>query len=63
MRGMRYDRSKHAVGTVTLGASYEIMSASLTYVNQVDDDVLPDVEDGGGYDVEVYGMIGVRFEY
>ncbi len=49
--------------TVTLGASYKIMSFSLTYVNQIDDDVLPDVEDGGGYDVEVYGMIGVGFEY
>ncbi len=48
---------------LTIGVGYKIISASLTYVNQIDDDVLVDVEDGGTYDEEVYGIIGIGFEY
>ncbi len=40
---------------------YSSFSASVTYVAQIDDDVLPDVEDGGELldllcDVDLYGM-------
>lgn len=43
--------------TASLGLSMGPFSASVTYVGQIDDDVLPDGE--GAYDVEVYGMLGV----
>jgi hypothetical protein len=29
------------------------------YVGQIDDDVLADVKDGGLYDVDVFGSVGV----
>lgn len=52
--------------SVSVGLGYGILSASVTYVGQIDDDVLPDAvpmtvdEDGSaGYDVEVYGMVGI----
>ncbi|MBN1558348.1 MAG: hypothetical protein JW951_09405 [Lentisphaerae bacterium] len=49
--------------TASAGLSYAMVSASITYVGQIDDDVLPDVEDGGAYDVEVYGMLGVGYTF
>ncbi len=44
--------------TLSLGISYAVFSASVTYIGQVDDDVLPDVADGGGYDSDIVGAIG-----
>ena len=44
--------------TASLGLNYAAFSAGVTYIGQIDDDVLPDVEDGGSYDVEVVGAIG-----
>lgn len=49
--------------TASLAASYGVVSASLTYVGQLDDDVLPDVDDGGPYDVDLYATIGVSHEF
>lgn len=49
--------------TASLGLSYACLSASVTYVGQIDDDVLVDVEKDGGYDVEVYGVIGASYEF
>jgi uncharacterized protein (TIGR02001 family) len=45
--------------TASLGLSYALFKAGVTYIGQIDDDVLPDVEDGGGYDVDVVGTVGV----
>jgi uncharacterized protein (TIGR02001 family) len=49
--------------TTTLGVSYGALSASVTYVGQIDDDVLVDVADGGGYDTDVFGSIGVGLDF
>lgn len=49
--------------TVSAGAEYEIFSLSLNYVGQIDDDVLPDTEDGGSYDVGFYATLGVSKEF
>ena len=51
----------HANLSATL--SYSIFSASITYVAQLDDDVLMDVADGGAYDTEVYGMVGAGLSF
>ena len=48
---------------VTVGAGYSVVSASISYIGQIDDDVLPDVEDGGAYDADVVGMIGVGLDF
>lgn len=49
--------------TASLGLGWQALSAEVTYVGQVDDDVLPDVEDGGAYDVEVYGTLGISHDF
>jgi len=49
--------------TASVGLSYAAVSAGVTYVGQIDDDVLPDVADGGAYDVEVLGTIGAGIEF
>lgn len=54
-------------GTVSAGLSYAINEAwsagvSGTYIAQLDDDVLVDVEDGGGYDVDFVGMFSLACE-
>jgi uncharacterized protein (TIGR02001 family) len=49
--------------TASFGLSYASVSAGLTYVGQIDDDVLPDVEDGGAYDIELVGTIGAGIEF
>lgn len=48
-----------------LGASlaWKSLYASVTYIGQADKDVLVDVEDGGGYDVNVVGMLGVSYHF
>lgn len=51
----------HANIGVDLG--YKIFHAGVTYVAQLDDKVLPDVADGGGYDSKVYGTVGVGYEF
>jgi hypothetical protein len=43
--------------------SYDFISAGVTYVGQLDDEVLVDVEDGGKYDADVVGVIGVGFDF
>lgn len=49
--------------SLTAGLSYGIFGASVTYYGQIDDDVLPDVEDGGAYDVEVVGMLSLALTF
>ena len=49
--------------TASVGLSCAALSAGVTYIGQIDDDVLPDVEDGGSYDVEVVGTIGASIEF
>ena len=49
--------------TVGAGLSHGVFSAALTYVGRIDDDVLPDVGDGGAYDVELYGSLGFAYEF
>ncbi len=49
--------------TASLELSYLALSAGVTYVGQIDDDVLPDVADGGAYDTEVVGTIGAGVEF
>jgi len=48
---------------LSAGASYGVASLTLNYVGQIDDDVLPDVEDGGSYDVGFYATLGVSKEF
>ena len=45
---------------ISIGMSYKAFSASVTYVAQIDEDVLPNVDDGGSYDAEVIAMVGVN---
>ena len=63
--------------TASLGLSYAAISVGVTYIGQIDDDVLPDMVaavpadamgEGGvdgalGYDVEVVGTVGVGVEF
>jgi uncharacterized protein (TIGR02001 family) len=49
--------------TASVGLSCAALSAGVTYIGQIDDDVLPDVEDGGSYDVEVVGTIGASIAF
>lgn len=44
--------------SVTASASYSFISASITYLDQIDDDVLADA-----YDVDVYGTLGVSYDF
>lgn len=48
--------------SASVGGSYGCFTASLTHIGRIDDDVLPDVEDGGAYDVELVGMAGIAVE-
>jgi len=47
----------------TVGASYGAFGASVTYIGQVDDKVLPDSGSGGGYDVDVVGMLSASVAF
>ncbi|MBN2163056.1 MAG: hypothetical protein JXR25_00415 [Pontiellaceae bacterium] len=38
-------------------------NASLTYIGQLDDAVLVDVDAGGSYDVDVVGMLGLSASF
>jgi uncharacterized protein (TIGR02001 family) len=49
--------------TASLGVSYGCLAASVTYVGQIDDEVLVDVEDGGAYDTDVYGKLSMAYEF
>ncbi len=49
--------------TASLGLRYAALSAGVTYVGQIDDEVLADVEDDGFYDTEVFGTIGAGVEF
>lgn len=48
---------------ISAGLSYKAVSLSVTYVAQLDDDVLADVADGGSYDSEVFAVIGSGIEF
>jgi len=48
---------------VSAALSYNIVSASVKYIGQVDDEVLVDVEDGGFYDADVVGTIGISHAF
>jgi uncharacterized protein (TIGR02001 family) len=49
--------------TASASLSYKALSAGVTYIGQIDDDVLPDVEDGGAYDVSVVGTLSAGIEF
>lgn len=49
--------------TVSASAAYSIFSLGLNYVGQIDEDVLPDTEDGGLYDVGFYATLGISKEF
>jgi uncharacterized protein (TIGR02001 family) len=56
--------------SVSAGLSYGLLSASVTYVGQIDDDVLTDMvpatadaEGAAGHDIEVYGMVGIATSF
>ncbi|OGV67185.1 MAG: hypothetical protein A2498_06645 [Lentisphaerae bacterium RIFOXYC12_FULL_60_16] len=49
--------------SATLGVTYKIVSASLTYFGQPDDDLLPDVEDGGLYDVDLVANFNISYSF
>jgi len=49
--------------TATAGLGYGAIGASVTYIGQIDDDVLVDVEDGGSYDVEVVGVLSAAVDF
>ena len=52
--------------TLSLGAGYAFCYASVTYVGQIDKNVLPTIasnEIGTGYDVSVYGTVGVSIDF
>lgn len=49
--------------TTKAGLSYGAFGASVTYIGQLDEDVLPDVKDGGGYDTEVVGMLSAAVDF
>ncbi len=46
--------------SVSAGISYGVLGASVTYIGQIDDKVLPDGP--GSYDVKVVGMLSLAFE-
>lgn len=48
---------------LSAGLSWKAITASVVYVAQLDDDVLPDVEDGGLYDVEVIGKLSLAQKF
>ncbi len=48
---------------LTAGLTYGRIGASVTYIGQIDDKVLPDVKDGGGYDVKVVGMLSAALRF
>ena len=43
--------------------AWSFLTLGVTYIGQIDDDVLVDVEDGGGYDVEVVGTLGLSYGF
>lgn len=49
--------------TFSAGLGYGIIGASATYIGQLDDDVLVDVEDGGTYDAEFVGMLSIAQDF
>ena len=65
-----YDGGESGLNDYSLGADVayalgEIWSAgfSLTYIGQGDDEVLADVDMGGGYDVDVVGMLSLAASF
>lgn len=48
---------------LSAGLNYGVLGASVMYIGQADSDVLMDVEDGGGYDVDVVGMLSLALEF
>jgi hypothetical protein len=48
---------------VAVHLSYGVVHASIICVVQIDDKVLPDVEDNGSYDAQLYGTIGISHSF
>lgn len=48
---------------ISASLSYGIMSAGVTYIAQIDDEVLVDVEEEGSYDVDIVGTLGIAYEF
>ncbi len=48
---------------VGVSLTYKLFYIKGYYVGQLDDEVLADVEDGGGYDVGLFGMAGMSFSF
>ncbi|OVE74210.1 hypothetical protein BVX94_01070 [bacterium B17] len=48
---------------ISASLSYGMVSAGVTYIAQIDDDLLADVEDGGSYDADVVGTVGIAYEF
>jgi uncharacterized protein (TIGR02001 family) len=49
--------------TLSAGLGYGILGASVTYIGQLDDDVLVDIKDGGTYDADVVGMLSIASDF
>jgi hypothetical protein len=49
--------------TATADIAYAMVHAGVTYIGQIDDKVLADVADGGGYDVDVVAVVGLAFDF
>ena len=47
--------------SVSASTDYKWVSAGVTYVGQIDDDVLAD--GAGAYDVEVFGTLGMAWNF
>ena len=48
---------------LSLGIGCGLLSVGVTYIAQIDDDVLPDVEDGGSYDTEFVATAGIATDF
>jgi len=49
--------------TATFSVSAYCLTASISYVGRIEDEVLPDVDDGGSYDVDLLGRIGLGLDF
>lgn len=48
---------------VSVSITYKVFTFSLNYAGQIDDTVLPDIEDGGRYDTGLYGVAGLSADF
>jgi len=59
------DVGKDGLSHYTVGVSVDcsVISAGVTYIGQIDDKVLPDVDKGGTYDADVVFTVGVAHDF